>query len=509
MIHSSSEKAAAVHASACSSAAKLAAHHAAEAAALAEVALDRVSRLPEREQVMVESTPSQPEQCPFRSDCAAVYQASAAAKYAADAASSAANAALASAFQDKSISESASRFKSEFIANISHEIRTPLAIIQGYAELLATDTASSESQSWVQSILRSSQQLEMLISDILDISKIEAGKISIERASVSLAVMIADIKDLLALKVAEKGIQLSFTAEGPFPAVICTDPLRLKQVLLNVIGNAIKFTHQGRVDVTVKMLATAPTALAFVVQDTGIGISPNQQAKIFEAFNQADSSISRRFGGTGLGLSLSLGLAHLLGGDIVLNSSELGRGSCFTVSIDPGPLTGVIMLQDPRDLEFRLGSLQLARDGGDSFKDLRVLLVEDAEDLRALVTHILLSRGMFVTQAANGAEGVQSVRDSSFDLILMDIQMPILNGYEATRLLRAEGCRLPIFALTAHAMSGEREHCLAAGFTDYLTKPIHVAQLFQLVRTHVKVLNKSGCRGANKNPSAPLMELRD
>ncbi len=390
----------------------------------------------------------------------------------------------AAAAEGKALAESANRIKTEFLANMSHEIRTPLAIIRGYAELFAEDAISVQKRNWLDCILRSSQQLELLISDILDISKVEAGRIDVELVPTTLAVLLSDISDLLHLKVSAKGIRLTFSVDGSVPATIHTDPLRLKQILLNVIGNAIKFTDHGSVEVVIKLIPCqhdqAQHSLAFVVSDTGIGITPEQKEKIFGVFVQADSSISRRFGGTGLGLALSLNLARLLGGSIDVGNCQSGQGSTFTVTINPGlqRCDGPRLSTDALVLQ----SSPVAHENlpRESIKGMNILLVEDAEDIRVLVSHILTVQGASVTTALNGEEGVQLARKSRFDLVLMDLQMPILDGKRATQQLRAEGYRLPIFALTAHAMSGERESCLAAGFTDYMSKPINVSKLIKM-----------------------------
>ena len=397
--------------------------------------------------------------------------------------------------EKKYVLESASRFKSDFIANMSHEIRTPLAIIRGYSELLADKDGDLENQTWIKTILASSQQLELLINDILDLSKIEAGKIEVELKSVALSQIISDVKNLLSLKVFEKGIHLKFAVLGTVPSTIMTDPLRLKQILLNVIGNAIKFTDRGGVDVVLsykdKGDETSNSVLEFSVTDTGIGMTLDQQKKIFGAFSQADSTITRRFGGTGLGLSLSLNLARVLGGNIVVMESEIGKGSTFTVTINPGSIENVAMLQGPAAFEGEVIAAIEKDTAVGSIKGMKILLVEDAEDIRALVNHILVSQRAIVSVASNGMEGIQLSHKSDFDLILMDLQMPVLDGVQAVEQLRSEGCKLPIFAMTAHAMNGERERCISKGFTDYLSKPINFKKLSAMASKYRRPMEPS------------------
>ncbi len=384
----------------------------------------------------------------------------------------------------KAVADLANQSKSIFIANMSHEIRTPLTIIRGYSELLAHSMGDHENQSWINIILRSTQQLELLINDILDLSKIEAGKIEVELRSVAIQQIITDVRELLLLRVAEKGIQLNFSIAGSVPSTITTDPLRLKQILLNIIGNAIKFTDKGSVDVIISHKPdgsrSSNSVLTFSVTDTGIGMTPEQKEKIFGAFNQADSSITRRFGGTGLGLFLSQKLTHLLGGCIVISKSELGMGSTFTVTINPGSIMEVALLQGPSAFEGEANFAMEMAPAAENLKGMTILLVEDAEDIRTLLSYILSSEGALVVGAANGNEGIKLFHKASFDLLLMDIEMPIMDGFQAIRQLRSEGCSSPIFAMTAHAMSGERERCIAAGFTDYLPKPIDFNKLINM-----------------------------
>jgi PAS domain S-box-containing protein len=373
--------------------------------------------------------------------------------------------------------EKASRFKSEFIANMSHEIRTPLAIIRGYAEILEDSRQHPESRERIQSILRASRQVETLVNDILDISKIEAGKIELELLPTPIAAILGDIKEMLQIKAREKNIELNFAVDPDVPPLIQTDPVRLKQILLNVIGNALKFTNQGDVSVKVQMIsAELSPLLAFIIRDTGIGMTPEQSRRIFSAYSQADPSITRKYGGTGLGLSLSLRLAQLLGGDLKLESSEPGKGSSFMLTIHPGAIPETVML---RKIQTAVSPLAKKTRFEAQLCGMRILVVEDAEDVRAIVKQVLKRQEAVITEAGNGEEAVQLALEQDFDAILMDLQMPVCDGLNATRRLRQAGLDVPIFALTAHAMTGERERCLAAGFNGYFTKPINFKEMME------------------------------
>jgi PAS domain S-box-containing protein len=381
---------------------------------------------------------------------------------------------------EKILLEEASRFKSEFIANMSHEIRTPLAVIRGYAEILAEDASGPGASERIQAILRASRQVEILVNDILDISKIEAGKMEVELLPTAVPTILSDIKDMLEIKAIERNVDLQIHIDASVPRLIQTDPVRLKQILLNMIGNAIKFTHNGEVRVHVSLLPSAsPPLLSFRIRDTGIGMTPEQSQKIFGAFSQADPSITREYGGTGLGLSLSLKLAKLLGGDLVLENSAPGRGSCFHLTIHATTATERPIIQALKDASGSPNKRQPRPEP--LLLDLRVLVAEDAADIRAIVCQILQKQRAIVVEAVNGEDAVRLVRENCFDAVLMDLQMPICDGFQATRRLRTEGYELPIFALTAHAMAGERERCLAAGFSGYLTKPINFKELISVL----------------------------
>ncbi|MCA9244562.1 MAG: response regulator [Phycisphaerales bacterium] len=369
----------------------------------------------------------------------------------------------------------ANRAKSEFLANMSHEIRTPMTAILGYADVLAELDRSddAERQQAVVAIKSNANHLLAIINDILDLSKIEADKLEVERIPVSPATLISEVVSLMGLRAKERSIELRCELDGAIPAKIHSDPVRLRQILVNLVGNAIKFTSAGEVRICARWPRPAET-IEFSVTDTGIGMTPEQVARLFRPFSQADSSTTRRFGGTGLGLTISRRLARLLGGDIEVEST-FERGSTFRVTIATGPLDEsdvVTTLTPPRPDKGAAGAAaELEKLDG------RILLVEDGPDNRRLISRLLTNWGAEVTSAENGRQGVDIATDAwrrgeAFDMILMDMQMPVLDGYSATQELRRQGYHGPIIALTAHAMATDRDKCLNAGCDDYATKPI-------------------------------------
>jgi PAS domain S-box-containing protein len=379
----------------------------------------------------------------------------------------------------KQAAEAAARAKSEFLDNISHEIRTPLTAILGYTDLLTSpNVPEADRRTHLETIGRNGQVLLRLLDDILNLSKIDAGKFSLEVSDCPLLDTLNDAVSLMRVRTLDKPVSLQVEHVFPLPKTIRTDPIRLRQILMNLIGNAIKFTERGTVLVTVRLSGDAARRrVEFAVQDTGIGIAPDEAARLFEPFTQADASTARRFGGTGLGLAISKRLAHLLGGDIKVESWPK-VGSTFTLSIDPGPLDGVPLLDSPPE---QATPQQTPAPGGCPAAGARlsgrVLLAEDGKDNQRLIRAILLKAGLDVDVAEDGRVACQKALQSAaegapYHLILMDIQMPEVDGYEATRLLRAKGWCGPIIALTAHAMAGDRLKCLEVGCDDYLSKPI-------------------------------------
>jgi len=387
--------------------------------------------------------------------------------------------------------ESANRAKSEFLANMSHEIRTPMTAILGYADVLLGTLADESSLLAARTIKRNGEYLLDLINDILDLSKIEAGKLDVQRVACYPVHVVAEVYCLMRIRAESKGLPLEVEYVGPIPEIIQSDPTRLRQILINLVGNAIKFTETGRVRLVVRLapgLGTPPR-LRFDVIDTGIGLAPEQVAQIFNPFTQADSSTSRRYGGTGLGLAISRRLAEMLGGNITVASAP-GDGSTFTVTVQTGPLDGVRMLDNPRQIMERHQAERKTPPTSNVDLRGRILLAEDGPDNQRLIAFFLNQAGADVTLADNGQAAYEKAMDAMaadqpFDVILMDMQMPVMDGYEATRQLREAGYRAPILALTAHAMTGDRERCLAAGCDGYMTKPIQRDALLQLVQEHV------------------------
>ena len=371
----------------------------------------------------------------------------------------------------KLAADAANQTKSAFLANMSHEIRTPLGVVLGFSELLVNPEVSiSDKANFIEAIKRNGELLSQIINDILDLSRVEAGKLEIERRETAVNEILADIS-LLNLKASEKGIKLSISYEKNVPKIIQTDPLRLKQILMNVIGNAIKFTERGSVDLTLKLLPknSQPGNLAVVVKDTGQGISKEQADRLFQPFSQADISTRRRFGGTGLGLALSRHLAVLLGGDVVLTESTPQKGSTFTITIDPGPTIKSPFGEMGEDQKIKISPAaepEVRLDG------IRVLVAEDSVDNQILVGRFLQMAGAQVDMAENGEIALEKMRHGKYDVVLMDLQMPLKDGYETTAELRKEGFKTPIIALTAHALKEERTRCLVSGFDEHISKPI-------------------------------------
>jgi signal transduction histidine kinase len=387
--------------------------------------------------------------------------------------------------------EAAARAKSEFLANMSHEIRTPLTAMLGYADLLLDPLLDpQESAEHVRTIRRNGQHLLAVLNDILDLSRIEAGRMTVEQVELSPAGLLADVAGMLSMRAREKGLRLVERRDGPVPAVVRSDPTRLRQVLVNLAGNAIKFTSQGEVELGLVLERAAGAAegtLAFSVRDTGIGLDEQQLAQLFQAFEQADASTTRRFGGTGLGLVISRRLARLLGGDVTVASTP-GQGSTFTVRIPTGPLAGVPMLQPGEDSARpeEAAAAPLAALTG------RILLAEDTRDSALVIATILRRAGAEVTVVHDGMAAVEAAQSAlaagrAFGLILMDLHMPELDGLQATRKLRDAGYDRPIVALTADSMPEDRAACLASGFDEHATKPVRRAELLALAARMITV----------------------
>jgi signal transduction histidine kinase/DNA-binding response OmpR family regulator len=378
----------------------------------------------------------------------------------------------------------ANQAKSEFLANMSHEIRTPMTAVCGYAELLmAPELSAAERLDCVQTIRRNGEHLLMVVDDILDLSRIEAGKMTVESVACSPPTLLAEVAALMQGRAFAKGLDFEVRYETPIPQSVRSDPTRLRQILLNLVGNAIKFTRVGGVAVLVRCDdASGPRPLLRIkVTDTGIGLSREQIAVLFLPFSQADTSTVRRFGGTGLGLAICKRLAALLGGVIEIESAP-GRGSAFTLTLGLAPLAGARMATR---FEAVTPAAPVTPAGQSPLRGA-VLLAEDGHDNQILIAAYLRRAGAAVTTVGNGRlavdEALAAVAEGRpFGAIVMDMQMPELDGYDATRFLREWGYQGPIIALTAHAMTGDRGRCLAAGCDDYLTKPIDRAALIATV----------------------------
>jgi len=400
----------------------------------------------------------------------------------------------------KHAAEAANRAKDEFLANISHEIRTPMTAILGFTDLLTENLQEPENLQAGKTIKQNGQYLLGIINDLLDLSKIEAGRIEVRRARCSPCRLVAEVASLMKIRADGKGLPLELEYRWPLPRSIRTDPLRLRQILINLVANAIKFTETGRIRLVTRLLARPgqKAQLCFDVVDTGIGMTRRQAEALFRPFTQSDSSTTRRFCGTGLGLTISRRLAEMLGGTIEV-SSRYGRGSTFSAFVDAGPLEGVEMLQSDDEM---LGPDEPPAPRPPAEQDpldCRILLVEDGPDNQRLLSFLLRRAGAEVTVAENGKIAVEKALTADpprgrtfddpaepFDLILMDMQMPVMDGYQATRRLRAAGYHGAIVALTAHAMSHDEQKCRAAGCDDYLSKPVKAEKLLRMVRKHLR-----------------------
>ncbi len=402
--------------------------------------------------------------------------------------------------QAKNAAEAANKTKNEFLANMSHEIRTPLNGILGMLQLLSTTRLDSEQQRFLVAAMQSSKRLTRLLSDILDFSRIEAGMLAVQQAEFSVAGVRDSVLDLFALTAREKGVAFSFDISPGTPPVLLGDEARLLQILLNLTGNALKFTSQGEVRVSVHQLPHSEPAashLLFCIADTGIGISDALLGRIFEPFTQAEGAYTRRFQGAGLGLAIVRRLVGLLGGTLCVDNAGPGTQICVCLpfglpaagSVANPPLQAVIPAEvhagDP-------GARALAVVP----RGLRVLLVEDEEISLMAAQHMLLKAGYEVTPAHDGQQALALLAGRDFDLVVMDVQMPVLDGVQTTKIIRAARelgakSRVPIIAMTAYAMAGDRERFLEAGMDDYTAKPVDMAELARVV---ARVLARRGAR---------------
>ncbi len=386
----------------------------------------------------------------------------------------------------REVAEGANQAKSEFLANMSHEIRTPLTAILGFADLMKEPNLSpSDRLNWLSTIQRNGEHLLALINDILDLSKVEAGKITLTADRCKPVALVADVVSMMRIRAQQRGLALLVRYDGLLPETILSDEKRLRQVLVNLVGNAVKFTETGSVIVATTFLPKwrgGEPAVRLAVVDSGIGIAPEDVARLCEPFYQADGSATRKGGGTGLGLAISRRIVELMGGELTIES-EIGRGSVFAITVPTGSLEGVQMLDQPAEAVLAAGPVDAtgAPRAAARLDGLRILVAEDGLDNQRLIRVVLTKAGAEVEVAENGRIAMERVEAKPPDIILMDMQMPEMDGYQATRLLREKGVDIPIVALTAHALTEDRELCLSAGCTDYMSKPIDRRQLVETV----------------------------
>lgn len=385
-------------------------------------------------------------------------------------------------------SQRASEAKSRFLANMSHEIRTPIGVILGFADLaLSGKCSETEYRNYFETIQRNGRSLLRLLGDVLDLSKVEAEKLELERINFNLPELLEDVVSSLKIQADQKNVSLSLKVRGEIPRLVKSDPTRIRQILNNVVGNAVKFTEKGRVDIELEAQrghASEPDRLCIQVKDTGIGLTDDQQKQLFRPFSQADNSTTRKFGGTGLGLMLSRRLAQALAGDLQLLHSAPGKGSTFLITL------GVTFTDQE--------SLGVPRENSKSrpatLHGVRVLVVDDSIDNQIIVGKYLSDAGAQVESAMNGEEGVSKALEFQPDVVLMDIQMPVLDGFAAAKKLRLKNFSGPILALTANSLLSEKERALKGGFDDFLVKPLERGQLIEKIRRCTRSI--AGDRGS-------------
>ena len=389
--------------------------------------------------------------------------------------------------KSKEAAEKANKAKSAFLANMSHEIRTPLTAILGYSDMLRDEDQDREDiEHEIDSIIRSGAHLQRIINDILDLSKIEAGQLVIEDLEVQPARLIHDVESIFGARAREKGIDFKIQYEFPVPRRIISDPTRLKQIIFNLCGNALKFTEEGGITVSMGYLEESKQ-VKFKVTDTGIGMTEEELGRLFKPFSQADSSTTRKYGGTGLGLCIARQLSQKLGGDVSV-TSEKGVGTTFEFTISIGKIDNPDMANGLEDMQVEAidENVRIVPNTVSG----HVLVVEDSPDNQDLIAKYLIKAGATVEVVDNGLMAVQKALTDPYDLILMDVQMPIMDGLTATKKLRSEGYKNPIVNITANAMKEDRDKCIAAGADDYLTKPVDVSRFYKVLQTYLKAVDK-------------------
>lgn len=400
----------------------------------------------------------------------------------------------------------ASEAKSEFLANMSHEIRTPLTAVLGCADTLFPRLEREEHREVLQMIRNQGRMLLGILNDILDLSKIEAGRLDIHEEDCSIVSVISEVRSLLEPQADEKGIGLKTIYATRMPALMQTDPLRVRQILMNLVGNAIKFTDSGSVTIVTRCDRSAdPPMLAIEVRDTGIGIPPELLTTVFEAFSQIQPALTRRIGGTGLGLTISQRLVRMLGGKIGV-LSQVGQGTVFTVQL-PVTSSAPLLFEQADSLAEAAAEQHRSRDSIDVMVPATVLVAEDTRGIQFMIRRMLEDAGATVAVVDNGERAVAEVLKAQqagrpYDVVLMDMQMPVMTGFDATARLRAQGSRVPIIALTAAAMRGDREKCLQSGCDEYLSKPVDRHALLDAV---ARQYNRSAPQRAGfHTPDEPL-----